>query len=269
MREDRDLVAVEWHTCLLPGEAGEPRVLWMDDHRAARHEQLRPRRRDPDLPLRCQREFHPHQVRGSLLILDIGFGERCLADGTPERRALAPVEEPFRPELEKDRLAEGSVFVGVRVVRMLEVRRHADADRELEQAVTDRLDLLAAFLDERLAVPTVERFARLLFDGPLDVDPVPVQAEREQHGATEHPLRASDHVDHRVRHDGADVPRPARVRRGRGGPAPPPPPPPGAKTPSPPPPPPPSVGFPPCPRPPPLPSGLVSHPPAAPRRETP
>src|SRR5256712_11035538 len=241
MCEDRHLVAVEWHTCLLPGEAGEPGALRMDDHRAARHEQLRPRRRDPDLPFRYQQEFHPHKVRGPLLVIDIGFGEGRFADGTPERRALAPVEEPFRPELEKDRLAEGSVFVGVRVVRMLEVRRHADADRELEEAVTDRLDLLAAFLDERLAVPTVERLARLLFDGPLDVDPVPVQAEREQHGATEHPLRASDHVDHRVRHDGADVPRPARVRRGRGGHRPPPATPPGQpdKTPPRPPPPPP------------------------------
>src|SRR2546426_12245012 len=100
MREDRDLVAVEWHTCLLPGEAGEPRVLRMDDHRAARHEQLRSRRRDPDLPSRCQREFHPHEVRGPLLIVDIGFGERWLADRTPERRALASGEEPFRPEPE-------------------------------------------------------------------------------------------------------------------------------------------------------------------------
>src|SRR5207245_4177701 len=109
-----------------------------------------------------------------------------LADGAPERRAFAAVEEPFRPQLEEDRLAERAVFVGIGVVRVVEVRRHADADRQLEQAVADRLDLLAAFLDERLAVPAVERLARLLLDCTLDVDPVPVEAERKEDGAAEH-----------------------------------------------------------------------------------
>src|SRR5207249_2791837 len=150
-----------------------------------------------------------------LLVIDVGFRERGLADGTPERRALASVEEPFRPQLEEDRLTERTVLVGIRVVRVFEVRRHADTGGELEQAVADRLDLLAAFLDERLAVPAMERLARFLLDRTLDVDPVPVEAEREQDRASEHALRAGDHVDHRVRHDGADVPRAARIRRGR------------------------------------------------------
>src|SRR5207245_4354520 len=117
-----------------------------------------------------------------------------------------------RPELEEDRLAERAILVGVRVVRVLEVRRHPDADGELEQAVADRLDLFAALLDEGLPVPSMERLARLPLDRPLDVDPVPVEAEREEDRATEHALRAGDHVDHRVRHDGADVPRAARIR---------------------------------------------------------
>src|SRR5881397_2917380 len=187
----------------------------MDDHRATRGEQLRSRRRDLDLPFRRERELHPHEVRGPLLVVDVGLRERCLADGTPERRALAAIEEPFRPQLEEDCLAERAVLVGIRVVRVVEVRRHADADRQLEQAVADCLDLLAAFLDERLAVPAMQCLARLLLDRPFDVDPVPVEAEREQDRASEHALRAGDHVDHRVRHDGADVPRAARIRRGR------------------------------------------------------
>src|SRR2546427_3439583 len=188
----------------------------MNDYRPAGREQLWSRRRDLDLPFRRERELHPHEVRGSLLVIDVGFCERGLADGTPERGALAAVEEPFRPQLEEDRLAERAVFVGIGVVRVLEVRRHADADRQLEQAVANRLNLLAALLDERLAVPAVERLARFPLDGPLDVDSVPVEAEREQDRASEHALRAGDHVDHRVRHDGADVPRTARIRRGWG-----------------------------------------------------
>src|SRR5206468_4771609 len=187
----------------------------MDDHRAAGDEQLRPRRRNPNLPFRREREFHPDEIRGPLLVIDVGLREWCLANGTPERRPFAAVEGSFRPELEEDRLAERSVLVGIRVVRVLEVRRHADADRELEQAVADRLDLLSALLDERLAVPTVERLARLLLDRALDVDSVPVEAEREEHGASEHALRPGDHVDHRIRHHGADVPRAARIRRRR------------------------------------------------------
>src|SRR3989454_10715467 len=187
----------------------------MDDHRATRGEQLRSRRRDLDLPLRRERELHPHEVRGSLLVIDVRLRERGLANGTPERRPFAAVEQPSRPELEEDRLAEGAVLVGIRVVRVLEIRRHADAGGELEQAVANRLNLLAAFLDERLAVPAMERLARLPLDGPLDVDPVSVEAEREQDRASEHALRAGDHVDHRVRHDGADVPRTARIRRWR------------------------------------------------------
>src|SRR5207247_11334057 len=102
--------------------------------------------------------------------------ERGLADGTPERRAFASVEEPFRPQLEEDRLAERAIFVGVRVVRVLEVGRHADADRQLEQAIADRLDLLAALPDDRRGGPAVARLACLPLDGPLDVDPVPVEA---------------------------------------------------------------------------------------------
>src|SRR3989442_12779324 len=162
MSEDWNLVAVQRNLSLLPEEASEPRVFRMDDYRAARHEQLRPRRRDPDLPSRCQREFHPHEVRRPLLVVDVGFGEGRFAYGTPERRALAAIEEPFRPELEENRLAEGAVFVGIRVVQVLQVRRHADADRQLEEAVADRLHLLAAFLDERLPVPAVDPLARLL-----------------------------------------------------------------------------------------------------------
>src|SRR5256885_14274169 len=187
----------------------------MDDHRATRGEQLRSRRRDLDLPLRRERELHPHEVRGSLLVIDVRLGERGLANGTPERRPFAAVEQPSRPELEEDRLAEGAVLVGIRVVRVLEVRRHGDAGGELEQAVANRLNLLAAFLDERLAVPAMERLARLLLDGPFDVDSVPVEAERERDRTPEQALRAGDHVDHRVRHDGADVPRAARIRRWR------------------------------------------------------
>src|SRR5213594_1913549 len=187
----------------------------MDDHRATRGEQLRSRRRDLDFPFRRERELHPHQVRGSRLVIDVRLRERRLADGTPERRAFPAIEEHFGPQLEEDRLAERAIFVRIGVVRMVEVRGHADADRQLEQAIADRLDLLAALLDERLAVPAVERLARLLLDGPLDVDPVPVEAEREQDRTPEHALRAGDHVDHRVRHDGADVPRAARIRRRR------------------------------------------------------
>src|SRR2546422_374253 len=164
----------------------------MDDHRATRGEQLRSRRRDLDLPFRRERELHPHEVRGSLLVIDVGFCERGLTNGTPERRPFAAVEQPSRPELEEDRLAERAIFVGIRVVRVVEVRRHADADRQLEQAIADRLNLLAALLDERLAVPAVERLACLPLDGPLDVDPVPVEAEREQDRTPEHALRASD-----------------------------------------------------------------------------
>src|SRR2546422_9404082 len=87
----------------------------MDDHRSARREQLRSRRRDLDLSLRRQRELHPDEVRGSLLVIDVRLRERGLAHGTPERRALAAVEEPLRPELEEDRLTERAVFVGIRV----------------------------------------------------------------------------------------------------------------------------------------------------------
>src|SRR6266705_372599 len=152
----------------------------MDDHRSTRGEQLRSRRRDLDLPFLREWELHPHEARGSLLVIDVGLRERGLADGTPERRAFATIEEPFRPQLEEDRLAERAVFVGIVVVRVVEVRRHADADRELEQAVADRLDLLAALLDERLAVPAMERLARLPLDRPLDVDSFSVEAEREQ-----------------------------------------------------------------------------------------
>src|SRR5712664_282623 len=122
----------------------------MDDHCAACRKEFRPRRRDPDLSLRRQRKLDPHEIRGPLLVIDVGLREWRLADGTPERRPFAAIEQAFRPELEEDRLAEGAVLVGVRVVRMLEVRRHADADRELEQAAADRLDLFSALLDEGL-----------------------------------------------------------------------------------------------------------------------
>src|SRR5437879_8501364 len=163
----------------------------LDANRAVRREQVASRRRDLDLSLRRQRELHPDEVRGSLLVIDVRLRERGLALGTPERRALAAVEEPLRPELEEDRLTERAVFVGIRVVRVVEVRRHSDADRQLEQSVADRLDLLPAFLDERFPVPAVERLARLLLDRPLDVDSVAVEAEREQDRRTEHALRAS------------------------------------------------------------------------------
>src|SRR5256886_10116007 len=95
----------------------------MNDHRPAGREQLRSRRRDLDLPFRRERELHQYEVRGSLLVIDVGFCERGLADGTPERRALASVEEPFRPKLEEDRLTERAVLVGIRVVRVLEDRK--------------------------------------------------------------------------------------------------------------------------------------------------
>src|SRR5207247_9936178 len=110
---------------------------------------FRRRRGKPNLAFRRRREFQPDEIRRPLLVVDVGLRERRLANGTPERRPFAAVEESFRPELEEDRLAERSVFVGIRVVRVLEVRRHADANRKLEQAVADRLDLLSALLDER------------------------------------------------------------------------------------------------------------------------
>src|SRR2546427_8067288 len=162
----------------------------MDDRRWARREQLRSRRRDLDLSLRRQRELHPDEVRGSLLVIDVRLRERGLAHGTPERRALAAVEEPLRPELEEDRLTERAAFVGIRVVRVVEVRRHSDADRELEQSVADRLDLLPAVLEERFPVPAVARLARLLLGRPLDGDSAAVAAEREEDRMTEHAPRA-------------------------------------------------------------------------------
>src|SRR5207247_4468802 len=118
-----------------------------------------------------------------LLVLDVRLGEGRLAQGAPERRALAPIEEAFRPEFEEDRLAVRPVLVGVRIVRVREVRGHPDPRRELEQAIANRLDLLAALRDERLAVPFVERLAGLLLVRALDVDPGPVYAEREQERA--------------------------------------------------------------------------------------
>src|SRR5881409_2605168 len=99
----------------------------MDDHRATRGEQLRSRRRDLDLPFRRERELHPHQVRGSRLVIDVRLRERRLADGTPERRAFPAIEEPFGPQLEEDRLAERAIFVRIGVVRMVEYRAFSQA----------------------------------------------------------------------------------------------------------------------------------------------
>src|SRR5207245_3105303 len=135
--------------------------------------------------------------------------------GTPEGRAFPAVEQTLGPQLEEDRLAEGAVFVGVRVVRVCEVRGHPDPDGELEETVPDRFDLLPALRDERFPVPAVERFPGPLLDRPLDVDPIPVEPEWEEDGTAEHALGPRDHVDHRIRHDRPDVPRAPRYGRRR------------------------------------------------------
>ena len=214
MRDDRDLLAVQRDPHLLAGQASIPGVVGVDHHRATGREQLRARRRDRQVASAGEdRELHPDEARGAVFVLDVRLGEGRLAHRAPEGRAFPAVEESFRPKFEEDRLTEGAVFVRVRVVRVCEIGRQPHADRYFQEPVPDCLDLLAAFRDEGLPVPSMERLAGLLLDRPLDVDPVPIEAEREEHGPPEHPVRSGDHVDHRVRHDGPDVPRAARIRR--------------------------------------------------------
>src|SRR5439155_11947352 len=98
VREDWDLVSVKRNARFLAGEVLEPCIVGMDDHRATGDEQLRPRRRDPDLPFRDEREFHPDEIRRQLLVVAVGLREWRLADGTPERRPFAAIEESSRPE---------------------------------------------------------------------------------------------------------------------------------------------------------------------------
>src|SRR3990170_1770502 len=210
MRDDGHLVSVDRDAGLLPVRRREALVVRMDDDRATRGEELGSGRRDRDVAL-VEGEGHPDEFRCPLLVVDVRLREGRQADGTPEGRTFPPVEEVLRPELEEDRLAVRPVLVGIRVVDSPEVRGHPRADGELEEPVSDPLDLLSTGVDERLPIPLMEWLPGLTFDRPLDVDPVPVEAEREQHGLAEHPLAPSDHVDHRVRHDGADVPRAARV----------------------------------------------------------
>src|SRR3972149_201143 len=138
--------------------------------------------------------------------------EGRLARGAPEVRTFPTVKQPAGPQFKEDGLAERTVFVGIREVQVPQVRGQARTRREVEEPLSDCLDLLSTFEDERLAVPLVEGLPGLLLHGALDVDAVPVEAEWKQDRLAGHPLGAGEHVDHRVRHDGPDVPRAARVR---------------------------------------------------------
>src|SRR5439155_12204861 len=88
-------------------------------------------------------------------------------------------------------------------------------DRGLEEPVADCFYLLPALTDERFPVPPVKRLSCLPFDRPLDVDSIPVESEWEEDGTAEHALGPRNHVYHRISHDRPDVPRAARIGRGR------------------------------------------------------
>ena len=198
----------------LPDGRAPPLIVGVDDHGATRGKELGPRRRDRDGPASLQREPDPRKLRWKLLIHDVRLRQGRLAGDAVEARPFPAVEEALVEQADEDRLAERAVLIGVRAIRVREIRRHPHPFRDSENALPDPRNLLAALCDERLAVPLVEGLRVLLLDRPLDVDPVLVETEREHDGLAEHALRAGDHVDQGVRDDRARVPVTAWVRRG-------------------------------------------------------
>ena len=148
------------------------------------------------------REFHPHHVRGVILVFDLGFGERGLFDHRPHHRLAAAIQRAVAREL--DDLARDLRLGGVAHGRigMRPVALDAETDEFVALHVQPVLRIGAAFLpegDHRLRVAEVRLGLALgpiilLLDLPFDRQAVAVPSRHIVGVEAEHLLAAGNDV---------------------------------------------------------------------------
>ncbi len=190
--------AVAWHG---PGRGGP-------DHQ----------RRTVQFRLRCRydREAHPDRVRGMVVVLDLGLGQRGLLHRRPQHRAQAPIQRAIQQELAdlgSDRRLGRVVHGGV---ALTPVALHAEAAefRHLHrQPMLGIGAALGAEIQHRDRVLVLLRLAVLLLDLPLDRQAVAVPAGDVVGVVAGHLAGAVDHVLVDLVQRGADVDVAVRIGR--------------------------------------------------------
>jgi hypothetical protein len=204
--EDRDVAAaLEGDERAAAEQLARARVARVEEHRAARGEQLGAGGRDLDRPAAYEVEAQRRELRGLVHELEVGLRERRAALGAPEGRRLLQVGLALAPEVEEAPLADPHAAVVDRAVGERPVGRQADRPHHrLELALVLRRRLEAqpheVGAGHVLALDPV-----LLLREPLRRQPVPVEAERVEHVEAPHALVPRDALGLRVREEVADV----------------------------------------------------------------